>query len=1207
MATRLQWADNQGTNDYSVALGSNLTPGSILVLSVAARQSGGTAPTITDTQSLTWTERASQGPLFAGLFDGRHWIFTAPNPSASGSCTVSINYTPASGGHSGAYVVEVGAGSYESVVFDDDGGSGNSTASVGDDALYLGFAHDVSDATMSMTSPTSVDSSGAAGFHRIFGEAALDTGQTDSTDVTSGSGFKFTAGVVIANAGASPVTVAGAIGAVQIVGIAGVLPIPEEVAGAIGVLTVVGIAATIDNGSPDPATDPFTYSNGALPTVSSGLWESVDGNMNVASNVLVNPANGIDYAHAWVDPFDTDHYSEADCNVSTSTGTFESMAVLTRVDVAAQSYYALSVASNGEIQIYMREGESFTSIQNEAAPSESGRLRLESQGSDHRAYFNGTLIHSWSDSTLTGDQVGVGGFRNSASGGTLDNWEGGSFAEATVAGAIGTVTVVGIPGNAAAVGGSVTASGAIGVVQAVGIAGTLSYAVSGVGAVGVVQMVGIAGIGFTDSPWPTTVSGRKILDQFGNVWLCKAMSWWTAAQLATDAEIVSAIEQLHDLGFNAITVGPCGFQFNSSGWPDNYENEAGEEFFTGSPLTSSFGPAWDSMDLVMDTARDYGITVLFSIYWGYPDVFGSQGIGDELAGITNAQARTYGENVAARYGDYPNLMWHMGADKTWTFGSTEAARIDNVFRGLVETESTHHLITCEPDASSDSSTTAWDLYISDTDPGVGVSGYGWFIPDVNSFYSNTAQNSVEAFDATYNESGATNIPCWDCEPAYLQSSHYGGDLQEHRERTWAVMLRDSFGINFGIEQFCSCGHPTAHVATSDEDWLDLLVDLAGVTHASICWTLIDQYLHDDTWAPTTDGTFVTTGTGSGDTKAAVGKSDTAAIAYFPNSRTIAIDTTVLAGTEFVRLRWYDPTDGSFTVITQGEAQQSGRSVTHPGNGSNAAGGNDWVLVVDDSQVINVTGAIGTVQIVGIAGTTAVGVVGPGSLAALQIVGIAGTADLDALEAAGAVGAIHVVGIAGTAAVSAVAEGAIGVISVVGIAGSVAGQANTIAGAIGQLTVVGVAGNAALGSLEAAGAIGTLTVASVAGTVATGAIEAAGAIGTVTVVGIAGSIAGNETIATGAIGTLSAVGIGGTVATDSITATGAIGVAVIVGIAGSVVAPVNIQGAIGLLYCVGLAGGKSGADFLNWANKARITRDSRVIITRDRHEYGIVTP
>jgi hypothetical protein len=108
--------------------------------------------------------------------------------------------------------------------------------------------------------------------------------------------------------------------------------------------------------------------------------------------------------------------------------------------------------------------------------------------------------------------------------------------------------------------------------------------------------------------------------------------------------------------------------------------------------------------------------------------------------------------------------------------------------------------------------------------------------------------------------------------------------------------------------------------------------------------LCKLYCRVTDWAPTSS--FVTTGEGTTTSKAAIGACSTAALAYFPNSRTIVVDTTIITGTANVRLRWFDPTNGAYTTIAASEAQNASRSVTHPGNSTNSAGASDYILVVD---------------------------------------------------------------------------------------------------------------------------------------------------------------------------------------------------------------------------------------------------------------------
>jgi hypothetical protein len=107
--------------------------------------------------------------------------------------------------------------------------------------------------------------------------------------------------------------------------------------------------------------------------------------------------------------------------------------------------------------------------------------------------------------------------------------------------------------------------------------------------------------------------------------------------------------------------------------------------------------------------------------------------------------------------------------------------------------------------------------------------------------------------------------------------------------------------------------------------------------------LIDKYVTDSSW--TRDGgKFVKEGLGNGDTKAASGYSRVAAVAYFPTSRFVTVDTSVIAGPMGVKLSWYDPTSGAYSIISESEAATVNRSIAFPE--SHLDGSADWVLVVE---------------------------------------------------------------------------------------------------------------------------------------------------------------------------------------------------------------------------------------------------------------------
>ena len=403
----------------------------------------------------------------------------------------------------------------------------------------------------------------------------------------------------------------------------------------------------------------------------------------------------------------------------------------------------------------------------------------------------------------------------------------------------------------------------------------------------------------SDRRWPSSVAGRKILDQYGNVHPLKVFSAWGMTQNLTDAEITEALEGVAARGFNAVNVAPNGVGVQAD-WV-KYENVAGDPFFATTaggrtstrPFTGELGAAWSSMDWVIEEAERLGMTVVVSFFVSY----GTSGIGPELTAATNTDAENYGSELATRYLDAPNLVWHVEADTGWSAGDPIGRRLDNLFKGITETETTPRLVIAEPYLGG----TGYGMFIDQegTDP----TGYEWLLLSTNALYS-YEDNSVEEFDDVWNQTGATSYPVWDSEPPYAGAiDKYGGNFrQQLRERNYAVFIRGGCGINYGDEDYWRFGKLGFY--DGGLEWFEV-PDAAPTIEAQYAWTVLDKYVADPTWDPD-GGTFVKTGLGSGDTKAASGFSGTAALAYFPSSRSIVVDTTILSGTPNVRLQVVRP-------------------------------------------------------------------------------------------------------------------------------------------------------------------------------------------------------------------------------------------------------------------------------------------------------------
>ena len=422
------------------------------------------------------------------------------------------------------------------------------------------------------------------------------------------------------------------------------------------------------------------------------------------------------------------------------------------------------------------------------------------------------------------------------------------------------------------------------------------------------------------------MSGRRIVDQLGDPYLMKIFSSWGMAQNLTDAEITEALEGVAPRGFNAVNIAPNGVRVQDE-WV-KYENVAGENFFTGSPFASSLGPAWATMDHIVAEAQRLGITVVFSFFVSY----GESGIGPELTAASDANAYDYGVAVASRYRDAPNIVWHVEADTGWQPEDPIGRRLDSIFHGIADTETTHRLIIAEPYLDG----TGYQMFISEE--GTGNSAYQWLHLSTNAVYD-YGNDAVEQFDAVWDEDGATDYPVWDSEPPYASSTHYDGDSrQQLRERNYATFIRGGSGINYGDEDWWRFGK--LGLFDGGLEWPEV-PDSATTVDAQLAWSLLDADVADRTWTPD-DGAFVTDGLGTGDTKAASGYSRLSGLVYKPDSSSITIDLTIFTDAA-VHVRWYDPTAGSFTDV--GDFPTIGTQViAHPG--SNASGDPDWVLVVD---------------------------------------------------------------------------------------------------------------------------------------------------------------------------------------------------------------------------------------------------------------------
>jgi hypothetical protein len=537
------------------------------------------------------------------------------------------------------------------------------------------------------------------------------------------------------------------------------------------------------------------------------------------------------------------------------------------------------------------------------------------------------------------------------------------------------------------------------------------------------------------------------------------MASWGITNLTTNANIDTALDGVAAAGFNGITFW-VGGTWDASGW-NMYTDGQGRAWWTGTVWGSTFGTAWNGVDYIVAGCASRGLTATLS--------FNASNTGPDWEARTNAQMQTVGSTVATRYLSSPNIVWHVMFDDapgaTHTTASTRGQRAKAIFQGINGVEGTNTRVRWMEPARTDSNyATGW---VTDTD-----------IHVMNCWYD-YGGNSTEIVEAGYTESGATTYPVGDCEPPYDGSPHYTGSRpQQLRERTYASFIEGGTYAQFGHEDWWPFG--ASGIYTESLTWSQVPTD-AHVLEQGYAFGVINTYCANAAWEP--DSTFVgSTVAGSGETKAASGSCGTSAVAYFPSSRTITVDTTVITGTGNVRLRWFDPVLNTYSSIAASEAQNATRSISYPSN--HADGTSDFVLIVDNpDQTWTGTGATVTI-------TATSGSFTPGGTATWTGNGATVTiaATSDAFAASG----------------TAVWSSTDGLVTVTGTSSSFVGTGTTVwTGTDATVTITATSDAFTVGAATWTGNGATVTITATSDAFVPGAVTWAGNGGTVAIAGTSG--------------------------------------------------------------------------------------------------------
>ena len=407
--------------------------------------------------------------------------------------------------------------------------------------------------------------------------------------------------------------------------------------------------------------------------------------------------------------------------------------------------------------------------------------------------------------------------------------------------------------------------------------------------------------------FPAGVSANKryLVDQEGKPYMLNGDSPQCMPGNLSTADMEFFFKDRQQHGFNAAWVNLiCGPYTHGR---DDYSTYDGIKPFTDEHDLSTVNPEyWKRMDTMVELAKKYGITLVLD-----PAETGS--FSDLLKENGEGKSEAYGKFLGERYRDDVNIIWMFGND----YGDWE--NIDPYLVALskgLRAADPKKLQTIELNPSNTSfDDPTWPPLIEL------ASAYA---------YAPTYEVVLRAYNAE------PTTPVFMVEANYEFENNDKGpptsDETLRRQEYW-TMLSGATGQLYGNKYTWGF---------EDDSWKEHF-DTKAVDE----WQLMVRFFSARPWqdlVPDQQHRFLTDGAGEPTNQGDVLESDyaTAAttpdgslgIVYVPTARTVKVDMSKLQ--PGVTARWFDPTDGSL--------RDAKAPFTTPGK--NAAGAEDWVLVIE---------------------------------------------------------------------------------------------------------------------------------------------------------------------------------------------------------------------------------------------------------------------
>jgi hypothetical protein len=445
------------------------------------------------------------------------------------------------------------------------------------------------------------------------------------------------------------------------------------------------------------------------------------------------------------------------------------------------------------------------------------------------------------------------------------------------------------------------------------------------------------------APWDhgrlkVSANGHFLVHEDGTPFLWLGDTVWDLVWLKRD-EVEYYLEKRRQQGFNAILLTAWN-DFGPITRPNVYGDVPFVDGKLAQPLTTAGADPddaeqydyWDHLDYIIDSAKAKGLYItLLPAYGDY--------VMKDPEFLTAAGAKTYGEWIAARYQDRPNIIWINGGD-LHADAAPHTLPIWLALGRALKATTPDMLVTHHPRGQKTSSTA--------------LHHEPWL--DFNMFQSGHATTPESEENYRFVEHDWSLVPpkpTLDGEPAYEDIAiglnpkaefGYFRDNTVRRKAYWSL-LAGACGYVYGqnaVWQFAGCSNnPHGSYAKAELKWRDAMERPGTLQMGHVKRLMLSRPFITGT----PDQTILDGDPGRGFEHLRAIRGDGYLFVYSHTGRAFGVHLGKISGTN-ARAWWYNPRDGKAQEI--GVFANTGvRPFTPPGAPA-ADGSNDWVLVVDDA-------------------------------------------------------------------------------------------------------------------------------------------------------------------------------------------------------------------------------------------------------------------